>query len=52
MNITLTISDELATALEASRKQAGIATIKETAELLLASAIEASTADVDDLGLS
>lgn len=50
MSTTLTISDELAAALEAKRKQAGMPTIDEAAEVLLADAIALDTAD--DLGLS
>lgn len=52
MSTTLTISDELAAALEAKRKQAGIPTIDAAAEFLLADAIEADATDADDLGLS
>jgi hypothetical protein len=51
MTTTLTISDELAAALEAKRKQAGIPTIDATAELLLADAIESDASDASDLGL-
>lgn len=52
MSITLTISDELAAALENRREQAGISTINEAAEFLLSYALEANAADFDDLGLS
>jgi hypothetical protein len=52
MTTTLTISDELAAALEAKRQQAGIPTIDAAAETLLADAIESDVSDLDDLGLS
>jgi len=52
MTMTLTISDELAEALEAKRKQAGISTIDAAAEALLADAIQADASDIDELGLS
>lgn len=52
MSTTLIISDELAAALEAKRKQAGMPTIDAAAEFLLADAIEADTSDVGNLGLS
>ncbi len=52
MTTTLTISDELAAALEAKRKQAGIPTIDAAAETLLADALESEVSDLDDLGLS
>lgn len=52
MTTTLTISDELAAALEAKRKQAGISTIDAAAEALLSDAIHADVSDIDELGLS
>jgi hypothetical protein len=52
MSTTLTISDELAAVLEAKREQAGMPTIDEAAEVLLADAIAADASDLDDLGLS
>jgi len=52
MSTTLTISDELAAALEAKRKQAGMPTLDEAAEALLADAIALDAGDADDLGLS
>jgi hypothetical protein len=52
MSTTLTISDELAAALEAKRKQAGIPTIDAAAELLLADATDGDASDAGDLGLS
>jgi len=52
MGTTLTISDELAAALEAKRKQTGMATIDAAAEVLLADAIEADTSDAANPGLS
>jgi hypothetical protein len=52
MTTTLTISDELAAVLEAKRKQTGMPTIDEAAEVLLADAIAADASDLDELGLS
>jgi len=52
MSTTLIISDELAAALEAKRKQAGMQTINEAAEFLLADAIDADASDADSFGLS
>lgn len=52
MTTILTISDELAAALEAKRKEAGMPSLDATAEALLAHAIAVDASDVDDLGLS
>ena len=52
MTTTLTISDELAAVLEAARERAGMPTVDEAAEVLLADAIASGVSDVDDLGLS
>ena len=52
MSTTLTISDELAAALEAKRKQAGMPTIDAAAEVLLADAIALEGGDTSDLGLT
>jgi len=52
MSTTLTISDELAAALEAKRQQAGMPTLDAAAEALLADAIALDASDADDLGLS
>jgi hypothetical protein len=52
MSTTLTISDELAAALEAKRKQAGMPTIDAAAEALLADAVASDAGDAGDLGLS
>lgn len=48
----LTISDELAAALEAKRRQDGLPSIDAAAEALLADAILASDGDAGDFGLS
>jgi len=50
--MTLTISDELAAALEAKRREAGMPTIDAAAEFLLADAIDADASGADSLGLS
>jgi hypothetical protein len=52
MSTTVTISDELAAALEAKRKQAGMASIDAAAEFLLAGAIAADGAGADNLDLT
>jgi hypothetical protein len=52
MSTTLTISAEMAAALEAKRKQAGLPTIDAAAQFLLACTIEADTSDAANLGLS
>ncbi|MFM9864313.1 MAG: hypothetical protein ACKVRO_11970 [Micropepsaceae bacterium] len=52
MSTTLTISDELAAALEAKRKQAGMPTIDAAAEALLEDAIASDLSDAADFGLS
>jgi hypothetical protein len=52
MSKTLTISDELATALEAKRKEAGMPSLDSAAEALLAEAIALNVGSADDLGLS
>jgi hypothetical protein len=52
MSTTLTISDELAAALEAKRKQAGMPSLDAAAEALLADAIALDAGDAADLGLS
>jgi hypothetical protein len=52
MSTILTISDELATALEAKRKQAGMPTLDAAAEALLADAIALDIGNTADLGLS
>jgi hypothetical protein len=52
MSTTLTISDELAAALEARRERAGMPTLDAAAEALLADAIALEAGDADGLGLS
>ncbi len=52
MSRTLTISDELAAALEAKRQQADMPSIDVAAEMLLADALAADSENLDDLGLS
>jgi hypothetical protein len=52
MSRTLTISDELATALEAKRKQADMPSIDAAAEMLLTDALAQDAGDADNLGLS
>ncbi|MBU6371532.1 MAG: hypothetical protein KJS97_02305 [Alphaproteobacteria bacterium] len=52
MSTTLTISDELAAALEAKRQQTGLPTLDAAAEALLADAIASDSADIAGLGLS
>lgn len=51
MSTTLTISDELAAALEDKRKQSGMPTIDEAAEVLLTDAIAHGVGDAEDFGL-
>ena len=51
MSTTIRISDELAAALEAKRKQSGMASLDAAAEALLSRAIVLDAADADDLGL-
>jgi hypothetical protein len=51
MSKTLTISDELAAALEAKRKQADMPSIDAAAEALLTNAIALDAGDIDDFGL-
>ncbi len=48
----MTISDALATALEAKRRQAGMPNIDAAAEALLTAAIALDAGDADDLGRS
>jgi hypothetical protein len=52
MSRTLTISDELAAALEAKRQQADMPSIDVAAEVLLADALALDSENFDDLGLS
>ena len=52
MSRTLTISDELAAALEDKRKQAGMPTIDAAAEALLTDAIALEADNAASLGLS
>jgi hypothetical protein len=52
MSTTLTISDELAAALEAKRSESGLSSIDAAAEVILADAILASDGDAGDFGLS
>jgi len=52
MSRTLTISDELAAALEAKRQQADMPSIDVAAELLLADALALDSENLEDLGLS
>lgn len=52
MSKTVTISDELAAALEAKQKEAGMASLDATAEALLSHAVAQQALDADDLGLS
>src|SRR5258708_4149357 len=52
MSRTLTISDALAAALEAKRKQADMPTLDAAAEALLADAIALDAGNADNLGLS
>jgi hypothetical protein len=52
MSKSLTISDELAAALEMKRKEAGIPSLDAAAEAWLAHALAVNASDADDLGLS
>jgi hypothetical protein len=52
MSKTLKISDELAAALEAKRKQADMPSIDATAEALLTDALALDAGNADNLGLS
>lgn len=52
MSTTLIISDALAAALEAKRRQTGMPSIDAAAEALLTAAIALDAGDADDLGLS
>jgi hypothetical protein len=52
MSRTLKISDELAAALEAKRKQADMPSIDAAAEALLADALALDAGNADNLGLS
>lgn len=52
MGATVTISDELAAALEARRREAGMPSLDAAAEAMLSHAISMGVSDADDLGLS
>jgi hypothetical protein len=52
MSIIVTISDDLAAALEAMRKETGMPSLDAAAEAMLSHAILMDASDVDDLGLS
>jgi Arc/MetJ-type ribon-helix-helix transcriptional regulator len=52
MSITITLSDTLAAALEARRKQSGFATLDDAAEVFLADAIATDGDDLSALGVS
>ena len=52
MSRTLTISDELATALEVKRQQADMPSIDAAAEMLLTDALAQDSENFDHLGLS
>ena len=52
MSTTLTISDQLAVALEARRRQAGLPSLDAAAETLLSDALAGQDAHSDGLGLS
>lgn len=52
MSTTLTISDDLALALETRRQQAGMPSLDAAAEVLLADALAGQDAHADGLGLS
>lgn len=52
MSTTVTISDELAAALEAKRQQAGMPSLDAAAEALLADAIASDASDLGAFGLS
>ena len=52
MSKSLTISDELAAALESKRMEAGMPSLDAAAEAWLAHAMALNASDADDLGLS